>query len=34
MSDESEGGYTSCGACNGYGCDWCMDMGSEDEELE
>lgn len=20
----SESGYTSCGACCGYGCDWCM----------
>lgn len=23
-NDYSEGGYTSCGACNGYGCDRCM----------
>lgn len=29
----SEGGYTSCGACNGYGCDRCMpqDRGNVNE---
>lgn len=30
--DSSEGGYTSCGACNGYGCDRCMpDVYLEEE---
>lgn len=29
----SEGGYTSCGACCGYGCDRCMpEIYLEDED--
>jgi len=23
---EQTGGFSSCGACGGSGCDWCMDM--------
>ncbi len=28
---DNEGGYTSCGACNRYGCDWCMGLNEDDE---
>jgi hypothetical protein len=31
--DTSQGGYTSCGACNGYGCDRCMPQDYLEEEL-
>lgn len=31
-NDYSEGGYTSCGACNGYGCGRCMPQDYLEEE--